>query len=133
MGAQRDNLDRVSQRIATAILRFAQYHLLFNEEELGRFVEANCGKLAPGSADRVLRDLRQRGELDYRVVDREASLYQIIHIATDPFAYAREAVEQQRQAVFELSSADYRVVPLPPALAYAPSLVRPFADCPWLR
>jgi hypothetical protein len=32
---------------------------------------------APASADRVLRDLRRRGHVLYRVVDRAASLYQV--------------------------------------------------------
>lgn len=33
---------------------------------------------APASADRVLRVLRQEGHLNYRVIDRAASLYEVL-------------------------------------------------------
>ena len=41
-------------------------------------VRARVGETAPGSADRVLRDLRQRGSIDYEVVSRRSSLYRVL-------------------------------------------------------
>lgn len=74
------NLNRVSARIGGSILRyFAEYApgYRFHVEELRKWVLDETGILAPASADRVLRDLRQKGRLDYHVVSRKQSLYQI--------------------------------------------------------
>jgi hypothetical protein len=79
-GGQADNLERVSRRIAAAIVEFCRSRVgrQFHADDLRRFVTARCGTLAPGSADRVLRDLRQRAVLDYRVVSRKGSLYEVL-------------------------------------------------------
>lgn len=74
------NLERVESRIGASILRyFAEYApgYQFHVEELRKWVLDETGILAPASADRVLRDLRQKGLLDYHVVNRRQSLYQI--------------------------------------------------------
>jgi hypothetical protein len=72
-------LERVSSRIRGAILEFARAHLgqEFFADDLRKYVTAKCGETAPGSADRILRDLRQGRTLSYRVINRSKSLYVI--------------------------------------------------------
>ncbi|MGE5570495.1 MAG: hypothetical protein ACM3S5_15770, partial [Rhodospirillales bacterium] len=55
------HLDRVSSRIGAAVLDFCQAHRQFHAGELHQHVERATGVSAPASADRILRDLRQRG------------------------------------------------------------------------
>jgi hypothetical protein len=38
------------------------------------------GIAAPASADRILRDLRQKGVIDYKVLGRRASLYAVTRL-----------------------------------------------------
>lgn len=74
------NLDRVESRIGGSILRFfsgLEPGTKFHVEQLRTWILEDVGILAPASADRVLRDLRQKGKLDYHVVNRRQSLYQI--------------------------------------------------------
>lgn len=79
MGEQSDNLERVSERISGSILRFWDRTVPeFFAEELRQHVANECGYVAPGSADRILRDLRQRKVINYRVVSRSKSLYEIL-------------------------------------------------------
>ena len=78
-----DHLQRVSAAIGPAILAFLRERLerhdgLFLASQLRDHVSAHCGPTAPASADRVLRDLRQRGQVVYTVVDRAASLYRVL-------------------------------------------------------
>jgi hypothetical protein len=47
--------------------------------ELMHFV-ARHEPVAPASTDRILRDLRARGLLDYRVTNRRLSLYEITNV-----------------------------------------------------
>jgi hypothetical protein len=77
---QKENLARVTARIGQAILVFhselqetanRQFHM----EELRKYVQFRTSLLAPASADRVLRDLRSKGLIDYEVVNRAQSLY----------------------------------------------------------
>jgi hypothetical protein len=77
---QKENLARVTARIGQAILVFhseiqetasREFHM----EELRSYVTISTGLIAPASADRVLRHLRQRGLIDYEVVNRAQSLY----------------------------------------------------------
>lgn len=82
MSQQDDNLDRVSARIGAAILEF--YWLRteagqpeFHVEDLRRHVNATVGMTAPGSSDRVMRDLRQKGIIFYKLLNRAESLYLI--------------------------------------------------------
>jgi hypothetical protein len=74
--AQRDR-DSVASRISGAILDFVSLHcgLTFHSAQLHAYVESRCGYIAPGSADRILRLLRQREKLNYTVVNRRQSLY----------------------------------------------------------
>lgn len=67
----------VSERLAPTILEFCREHVgkQFFADDLRKYVRHKVGSCAPGSADRVLRDLRQRGELEYSVVNRRKSLY----------------------------------------------------------
>jgi DNA-binding PadR family transcriptional regulator len=76
---QTENLDRVRDRIAAAVLEFASLFcgVTFHAEQLHRYVSDRVGKVAPGSADRILRHLKQKGLVNYTVVDRARSLYRV--------------------------------------------------------
>lgn len=84
---QREELQRVTSVIARTILRFCRVRLAaghqeFHADDLRRYVgEQLAEPSAPASADRILRDLRQRGVVTYEVVDRRASLYRLLHVA----------------------------------------------------
>lgn len=54
----------------------SQFHMAELTEYVRRLVPT-----APDSAGRILRDMRQAGELNYSVVDRRKSLYQIEEVA----------------------------------------------------
>lgn len=73
---QTGQLDRVSSRISAAIVRFMRGAGRFHADELRAAVEAEVGTCAPGSADRIMRDLRQRGIIDYTLISRRGSLYE---------------------------------------------------------
>lgn len=77
---QQEHLERVSSRIARAILEFCKSHRRFHADELRRHVIRETGITAPASADRILRDLRQQRRLDYIVVNRRESLYEVTWI-----------------------------------------------------
>lgn len=74
------HLSRVSDRIAAAIQEFCEGRRgqTFRADDLRAHVLERCGAVAPGSPDRILRDLRQRGLVAYEVVDRRASLYRLL-------------------------------------------------------
>jgi hypothetical protein len=74
---QEEHLERVSSRIARAILDYCRDHRQFHADDLRRAVTNRTGITAPASADRILRDLRQRHVIDYKVLDRRASLYEV--------------------------------------------------------
>jgi hypothetical protein len=76
---QRDCLESVSSRIAKHVLQFATTYcgLTFHSSQLHQFVAARVDRVSPGSADRILRDLKQRGLLSYTVVNRARSLYRM--------------------------------------------------------
>ena len=73
------HLDAVSHRIGGAILEFceARSGQEFFADELRVYVLEQVGVCAPGSADRVLRDLRFRGAINYVCVSRAKSRYRI--------------------------------------------------------
>ena len=76
------NLERVRTKLAHAILLFAatrrlQGKLEFRGEELREYVN-KVSPGAPGSPDRVLRDLRQRGFVRYELLSRRDSLYRLM-------------------------------------------------------
>jgi hypothetical protein len=79
VAVQPRELKRVKSEVAPLILAFwkekgngAQFHMA----ELTKFVAART-TIAPDSAGRILRDMRQGGEINYRVVSRRESLYRI--------------------------------------------------------
>lgn len=77
----RPHLDRVGSRIGKAVMEFCRTHPTFHAQELRDYVAAETGIIAPASADRVLRDLRQKGLIDYKIVNRRASLYEVLRVA----------------------------------------------------
>jgi hypothetical protein len=70
-------LEAVASRIGSAILDFCATRVgqAFHADDLRQYVTHKIGVCAPGSADRVLRDLRQRGAINYVCVSRSESLY----------------------------------------------------------
>lgn len=77
---QNENLQRVSARIGKAILAFYENdpNSEFHADDLRDSVREQCGRVAPASSDRVLRDLRKKGEINYKVTNRRQSLYQFL-------------------------------------------------------
>lgn len=79
---QGENLQRVKDRLAAHVKAFCEeigVHGRFYAEDLRKSVLAKF-KVAPDSPGRVLRDLRQSGELDYVIESRRQSLYKILSI-----------------------------------------------------
>lgn len=74
------NLARVNARIAMHVKAFVADVLAadgtFHMADLLAYVRERVPDTAPDSAGRILRDLRQKGEIDYMVLDRRASLYE---------------------------------------------------------
>jgi hypothetical protein len=84
-GRQEEELERVSLRIGASILAFFQDRGLENfyrADDLREWVTQNVGPIAPGSADRIMRNLRQKRVINYKVISRSESLYQIKPIRT---------------------------------------------------
>jgi hypothetical protein len=93
--AQQQQLERVRDRIADAILAFAlawpgEWHM----DDLRRFVERHVGRVAPASPDRILRALRAEQRLNYRVVSRPQSLYAWEPVPPPPAPAPLDAVRQ---------------------------------------
>lgn len=81
---QPEELARVTGAIGKAIIGFLRARLNngmteFHADELRQWVRAAL-PTAPASADRVLRDLRSAGIVNYQVVNRRASLYRILNV-----------------------------------------------------
>lgn len=76
---QRKQLARVTCAIGRAVLDFARSRVgqEFHANDLRAYVDMASGPTAPGSADRVMRDMRRRGVLDYTLISRGQSLYRI--------------------------------------------------------
>lgn len=81
---QTQNITRVNQRIASHIIAFMRTHEEFHGDDLRAYVTANVGHVAPGSPDRILRDLRQRGIVRYEIISRSKSLYRSIPSVYQP-------------------------------------------------
>jgi len=79
---QNENLQRVSVRIGKAILAFYETdpNAAFHADDLRDSVREQCGRVAPASSDRVLRDLRKKREINYEVTNRRQSLYQFLPV-----------------------------------------------------
>lgn len=81
-GAQEENLERVSARIARYIIAFVE--LLrsesrsdFHMEELTAYVREQSPETAPDSPSRILRELRLQKVLNYTVINRRESHYRL--------------------------------------------------------
>ena len=75
---QPENIERVYSQISRHILAFRGERGgdLFRAEELRQYVLEREPMIAPGSPDRILREMRLKRVLNYVVVNRRASLYQ---------------------------------------------------------
>ena len=83
MTTHREEHERVKQAIRLHIIAFAEAHvgLHFHMDELTRYVRRQV-PTAPDSAGRILRALRQGGVLDYILVSRHDSEYEIVSVGT---------------------------------------------------
>ena len=82
LSQQTESLQRVGQKIGAAIMAFyeADPDAAFHADDLRDSVRDQCGKVAPASSDRVLRDLRKKGKINYEVTNRRKSLYQFLPV-----------------------------------------------------
>ena len=88
MSTDREERARVKSRIGSLILEFCDFRLhgygiSFHMEDLHLFVQQRLpfnGRVAPASTDRILRQLRQQGLLNYKVVSRRQSLYRVVPV-----------------------------------------------------
>jgi hypothetical protein len=84
---QRANLDRVSNNIARLVTDFCRRRLEdrraeFHMTDLTGYVNARS-TIAPDSAGRILRELRRQKVIDYTVVNRAQSLYQVLGVVSE--------------------------------------------------
>lgn len=73
----RDQLRRVSCKLGQAILTFCRHHHRFHLADLQQYLVGLDISHAPSSPDRILRLLRAVGKVNYKVVDRSKSLYEV--------------------------------------------------------
>lgn len=84
MQQQELELRRVRKAIGPAIITFLAMRLStgrveFKADDLRRAV-ASVHPTAPASADRILRSLRQSGDIDYELVSRSESRYRVLSV-----------------------------------------------------
>jgi hypothetical protein len=82
MTTQADNLERVSHKIADAVLFWCQWRLAtsnpdFRMADLQAYVCEQIAGVSPDSPSRILRMLRRSGRINYVVVSRSQSLYRL--------------------------------------------------------
>lgn len=81
---QAHHLERAQARLDAVIEIFVRNRVgvgqTFTAEQLRRHVEAYVPSSAPGSADRVLRALRQQGRINYECTSRRESTYRVLAI-----------------------------------------------------
>lgn len=86
MLTQEGNLLTVSKRIGEAVIEFIKGKLnspvnqVFTAQELRLAVMSKVPSIAPGSPDRILRNLRQRKLVNYVLISRVKSLYKAIPV-----------------------------------------------------
>lgn len=75
-----DDLTRVALNIGQAIVQFWKLRIgtVFTATELRQYVQKSYFGTAPASADRVMRNLRKQGKINYELVDRSKSLYRAL-------------------------------------------------------
>ncbi len=80
--AQRRHLRRVSSALATPILAFCAARLASGDAtfHMADLVQAVGASASPDSPSRILRDLRQKGAVNYEVVSRRESLYRLMAV-----------------------------------------------------
>lgn len=86
MSEQSENIERVGNQIARFVKQFMDQRKgrEFHADEMRRYVAANVdGYVAPGSPDRILRDLRQRRVVNYELVSRSQSLYRVVPVVEE--------------------------------------------------
>lgn len=101
MGEQAENIERVDARIGWAVVDFCRHHIgqQFFAEDLHLAVKRDVGDfVAPASADRILRLKRQDGTIDYEVVSRSESLYEVIGLIGEDEDDMADLVASQRAA-----------------------------------
>ncbi len=78
----RDHLERVSSKIAQHIVTFCRRRVgsTFRMDELRRYVATRVRNTAPDSPSRILRSLRKKGLVSYRVESRKNSLYRVFAV-----------------------------------------------------
>ena len=77
----RQERERVRSRIGSLIMEFCRQDKSFFMEELRSYVERNLADcIAPDSPGRILRQLRQQRQLNYKVVLRRQSLYRVVPV-----------------------------------------------------
>lgn len=74
-----DDLRRVTNRIGDSVLTFCAKAHRFRMGDLTEWVRRTVGEVAPDSPGRILRDLKRRGLVNYRLVSRSESLYEMQH------------------------------------------------------
>lgn len=79
---QHAHLNRVLDSIGRVIVEFCERRvgMQFRACELREFVNARIPGVAPGSPDRILRELHKRGVVDYVLVSRAGSLYRVMKV-----------------------------------------------------
>lgn len=83
---QASNLRRVKSKIGPVVMEFARGRFnnggrRFHMTELVDYVTADApDRIAPDSASRILRSLKQCGAIDYVLVSRSQSLYELTHV-----------------------------------------------------
>lgn len=85
---QATQMAHVMGRVAKLVMAFARRKKRpydFNAKDLQVYCEERTGEhhIAPGTADRVLRQLRKDGRLNYVVLDRTKSLYRMLSVESD--------------------------------------------------
>lgn len=76
-------LKRVSSRISRFVVDFfesLETGSQFHAADLKQFVADKNENIAPGSPDRIMRDLRKRGIINYELVSRPKSLYRKVEV-----------------------------------------------------
>jgi|SRR5579871_1793647 len=79
---EKRDIDRVAERISAVVLEFfATPGRRFHMGDLYDYVRRSvAGPTAPDSAGRIMRALRKARKIHYEVVDRSASLYEVLAI-----------------------------------------------------
>lgn len=69
--------DNRTRNIANAVIEYVNMNIgrEFHAKDLRAFVLGKVGQSAPASADRIMRQLRKQGVINYTLVSRTQSLY----------------------------------------------------------